>query len=213
MRRTTWFAVAFFLFCAQAEAAPVLFNSDPFAGTTALTTPGRQIVGGEPFISFNTAADQFVFDLAVFGPYGFGPSINFVNDVVGNLPTSGVNVIVLRTLDNDADLGTPFGAGNAATLIAGQLTVSTPGFFVYFNSGLNLPRLVFSTDLSDPTADLKIMARMINFTGAPDSLAGFGPGNFAVVPEPSTWALLALGGAGVVGRRIRRARNDSRTER
>ena len=33
-----------------------------------------------------------------------------------------------------------------------------PGFFIYFNSGLDLPRLVYSTDLSDNTADLKVLA-------------------------------------------------------
>ena len=151
---------------ATASAATISFFGDPFAGSTALTTPGRQIVAGEPSITFNPAVDQFQFDLAAFGPYGVGPTILFVNDIAGNIPGTNVNTIVLRTFDNDANPATPFGAGNAANLIADRLTAPTPGFFIYFNSGLDLPRLVFSTNLDDNTADLKILARMTNLTGA-----------------------------------------------
>ena len=139
-------------------------------------------MGGETFISFNTATDVFALESGVFG---VGDEVVFANDVVGNLP-NGVNVIVLETLDNDADPTTPFGAGNAANLIAAQLTSPGPGFFVYFNSGLNLPRLVFSTDLDDNTADLKVLFRMTNLSGQPDALPTFTASNFAFVPEPST---------------------------
>ena len=93
-------------------------------------------------------------------------AILFANDVVGNIPGTDVNTVVLRTFDNDADLTTPFGAGSAANLIAGQLTTPTPSFFIYFNQGLDLPRLVFYPNLDDNTADLKILARMTNLTGA-----------------------------------------------
>jgi hypothetical protein len=192
------FAVVLFLASVTANAATFSFSSDPFASSTALTTPGRQIVGGEPFINFDVTADQFLFDVDVFAAYGFGPGISFVNDVIGNVPAGGANVIVLRTFDNDADATTPFGAGNAANLIADQVTASGAGFFIYFNSGLNLPRLVFSTNLSDNTADLAIMSRMLNFTGDPNGLSGFGAADFAV-PVPGTllllgpaWALLLL---------------------
>ena len=140
---------------APAGAATFLFDTDPFAGSTALTTPGRQVVGNELFTAFNIATDVFAFSPAVFGIN----SISFANNVAGSLPTSGVNTIVLRTFDNDADPNTPFGAGNAANLIADRLTSPGPGFFVYFNSGLDLPRLVYSTDLNDNTADLKVLAR------------------------------------------------------
>src|SRR5262245_6058326 len=150
---------------ATASAATITFFTDPFAGSAALATPGRQIVGGEPSITFTPGVEQFQFDLAAFGAFGVGPDILFANDVIGNIPATGVNTIVLRTFDDDANPATPFGAGQAANLIAAQLTAPTPGFFVYFNQGLDLARLVFSTNLDDNTADLKVLARMTNLAG------------------------------------------------
>ena len=85
---------------ATTSATTFPFNTDPFAGSDAPTTPGRQIVGGESFISFDTATDVFALGSSVFG---VGDEIHFTNDIVGKLPTGGVNVIVLETLDNDAD--------------------------------------------------------------------------------------------------------------
>jgi len=192
-----------------ANATVIRFNTDPFAGSTALTTPGRQIVGGEPSVSFLIATDVFALERLIFGA---GNQVLFVNDVVGNLPSSGVNIIVLQTLDNDNDTSTPFGAGNAASLIAARITTPGPGFFIYFNQGLNMPRLVFSTNLDDGTADLKILARMTNLVGQSAALPTFTAENFAMVPEPSS--LLLLAGPGVllaVGFTLRRRRAaDSR---
>lgn len=195
MRSSTLAAAAAVLFAAtsNANAATILFDTDPFAGSDALTTPGRQVVGGEPFITFDIANDVFAFDQSVFGI----SEILFANDEVGNLPATGVNTIVLRTFDNDADPVTLFGAGNAANLIAEQITASGAGFFIYFNSGLDLARLVYSTDLSDNTADLKILARMTNLSGQSgrDALSSFTADNFTVVPEPSSLLLFAVAGA------------------
>ena len=119
--------------------------------------------------------------------------------IAGNLPASGLNVIVLQTFDNDNDPVTPFGAGNAANLIAAQVISPGAGFFIYFNSGLDLARLVFSTDLDDPTADLRILARMTNLAGQPgrDAIPTFSAANFAVnqVPEPASLPLILAAGA------------------
>jgi hypothetical protein len=192
------------------QAATFSFNTDPFAGSTALTTPGRQVVGGEDFISFSTTTDVFEFSAAAFGV----SSLQFANDVIANVPTTGVNVVVLRTFDNDADSGTPFGAGNAANLLADRITSDGPGFFVYFNSGLNLARLVYSTNLSDNTADLKVLARMENFIGATGqaSMANFTASNFRLassVPESaSNLIFLIAAGALAVAQRIFGRRPD-----
>jgi hypothetical protein len=167
------------------------------------------VVGGEFFIGFLTSRDVFSFESTVFG---VGSSVNFVNDVAAHLPVGGANVIVLQTLDDDANPLTPFGAGNAANLIADQITTAGPGFFIYFNQGLDLPRLVFSTDLSDRNADLKILARMLNLNGQAgrDAIPSFTAANFDIttaatpVPEPSSLSMLALGAVGVCSRFLRR---------
>lgn len=180
--------------CTAAPAAVVTFDTDPFAGSDALTIPGRQVVGGEPFIPFSIADDVFAFAPGIFG---VGAPLEVLVDVAANVPADGADVIVLL------DFPVPFNAGLAANAIADRVDTPGAGFFIYFNSGLDLPRLVFSTDLSDPTADLKIMARLTNLTGQAgrDQLASFGAGNFALIPEPSTLALLLLPGLWVLRRR------------
>lgn len=186
---------------AAAGATVFSFQTDPFAGTTALTTPGRQIVGGEDFITFNVATDVFAFNPAVFGI----SQLSFFNGLVEDLPAGGVNVIVLQTQP------IPFAAGLAANLIAAEITTPGPGFFIYFNSGLDLPRLVYSTNLDDNTADLRILARLTNLSGQPgrDALPTFTAANFALVDEPSTLVLFAaalVAGCPVALRWWRRAR-------
>jgi len=188
-------------FAVATQAAVFTFSTDPFEGSDAITTPGRQIVGGENFINFSIATDVF---LLTSPEFGVSNPVQFGNDLAANLPTSGLNVIVLQ------DTPDPLAAGSAANLIAAQITTPGPGFFLYFNSGLGMPRLVYSTDLSDSTADLKILFRLENLTGqgGRDALPTFTESNFAftAVPEPSTAMLTAgafalLAGCGVWRRR------------
>ncbi len=173
--------------CIPAQSAVFRFDTDPFAGSTALTTPGRQIVGGEDLISFSIATDIFSLESTAFG---VAAPVHFVNDLSANLPASGVNVIVLQ------DTPDPFAAGLAANLIAAQITTPGPGFFIYFNSGLGVPRLVYSTDLDDPTADLAVLFRLTNLGSA--DLPSFTASNFEIttVPEPSAVSMVT--GAGVL---------------
>lgn len=196
MRQSTFYCVAIALIALSSavSADTFTFDTDPFAGTNVLNTPGRQIVAGEEFISFSTASDVFSVESTVFG---LGDTVNFVNAEASALPASGVNVVVLESFDNDNNPLTPFGAGQAADLIAGKVTTPGPGLFVYFNQALDLPRLVYSTDLSSNSADLKVLARMINLNGAEgrNALPTFTAANFEIttaaspVPEPSSIVL------------------------
>jgi hypothetical protein len=200
--------------CATAEATTFTFNTDPFAGTTVLSTPGRQIVAGEDFVVFNQATDVYSLDPTVFG---VGDTVNFVNAPVDGLPSGGVNVVVLDTFDNDNNPATPFGAGNAADLIASKVTTSGPGFFIYFNQALDLPRLVYSTDLSSNTADLKVLTRMLNLNGAEgrNDMPLFTASNFefshsaTATPEPSSVALIvAMSALGACCHILKRKRSQ-----
>ncbi len=145
--------------------------------------PGvRNVVGtGEDVITdFNTAKDSFALDAdAFFLPEG----LFFFSGAAADLPASGANVIVLLDTDNDANPATAFNAGSAASLIAAQVETEGAGFFVYFNSALGVNRLVYSEDLSDPTADLQIIARFTDVTGeaAVGALADFAADNFTLI--------------------------------
>jgi hypothetical protein len=194
-------------------AATFRFDTDPFAGTTVLATPGRQFVGNELFIpAFDFAKDVISVDPTVFG---IAPAVNFYNGLATALPSGGANFIILQDIDADgvAANGILNNAALSANLIAAQFTEPTAGFFLYFNSILNLNRLVFSPDLSSADSDLKIVARFTGPTGlaAADALPRFTAGNFAAaVPEPSTWAMFILG-FGLLGHAMRRRKATSIT--
>lgn len=191
----------------EAHATVFNFNTDPFAGSTALITPGRQVVGNERFIAdFNPASDVLAFNPAVFDTAG---GFQLFNGLAGDIPASGINFVVLETFDADGDPlnGVLMNAGLAANLIAGAITDPGAGFFIYFNSGLDLPRLVYSTDLSASDADLKIVARFTGLTGDAGraALPGISVANVGNVPEPAAWAMM-ITGFGLVGAAARRRR-------
>ena len=141
----------------------------------------RQVTGGEDFITdFNLNKDTIQLDASEFAVIG---ELNFVNALAEDLPSGGANLIVLQNSDDDNDPNTAFNAGSAANLIAEQVTESGAGFFVYFNSGLGVNRLVYSEDLSDATADLQILTRFDDLNGqdAIDALANFSVDNFELI--------------------------------
>jgi hypothetical protein len=219
MRHSTFYCIGVVLLAlsSTANANTIRFDTDPFAGTNVLNVPGRQIVGGEDFISFSIATDVFSLESTVFG---VGSTVNFVNAPVSALPASGINVVVLQAFDDDNNPLTPFGAGNAANLIASRITTPGPGFFIYFNQSLDLPRLVYSTDLSSQNSDLKILARILNLNGAEgrNLLPTFTAPNFtitttaAAVPEPFS-GLLTLPALGIVCCYVRRRNRLSNKNR
>lgn len=188
---------------APASAAPVVFDTPPFAGSSANPDDGiRTIFGGqERFLaSFDLATDRFVFNPGAFGI----STLSFFSGLAADLPTGGANLIVLQTTDNDGNPATPFGAGTAANLIAAAVEEDGAGFFVYHNSVLGVNRLVFSTNLNSNTADLAILARITSPTGAAaiEHLQQFSTDNFAV-PEPAALALAMTGLLATAGLRRR----------
>ncbi len=193
---------------ASAATVSILQNPLPTSLTVNLNDSTRQVdsTAELKLPSFDIASDTFLIDLAAFGLAG---PISFLNSLSSGL-TDGINVIVLQDSDNDANPATAFNAGVAANVIASALTEDAAGFFVYFNSVLGVNRLVFSTNLNVNTADLAILARIENPTGA-DAIAalpGFTQRNFdavAPVPLPAGLPLLlaALAGLGLVRRRTR----------
>lgn len=183
---------------APAPAATIDFLVNPLIGAPGVDLGDgvRQVfppAGQELFIpTFDVTSDQFRFHLSAFG---VTPPLSFVNALAADLPPGGVNVVVLQDSDNDGNPATAFNAGTAANLIAAEIDEPGAGFFVYFNSALNLNRLVYSTDLSVNTADLAILARIESPTGAGAiaALPTFQAANFAAVPAPAALPLMAAG--------------------
>ncbi len=162
-----------------AGADRFVVEGEPFDGAD-VSAPGRQIVGNEDFISdYEIGTDRVVIEAADFG---IDSTLKFasLNANLGGVVPAGTNVVVLLNADNDNNPDTPFLAGTAANQLAPLVSEPGPGFFLYFNSNLQLNRLVYSTDLSDATADLKIVNRLTNLLGqdAIDALVKFSAADF-----------------------------------
>ncbi|MEO0428144.1 MAG: calcium-binding protein [Pseudomonadota bacterium] len=110
--------------------------------------------------------DAFHLDFAAFGVAADTVSFDAIDatEALAGTPTGteldGANVIVLLNTDDDGDAATAFNARSAAQQIAELTEEDGAGFFVYFNSGLGVNRLVRSEDLNDGDAGLEIIARL-----------------------------------------------------
>ena len=165
------------------DGADILaYEGDPFEGQLGFSRE-RQIIGGEDFVTdFDFDSDTYRFNAFDFD-LGFNSQVNFAavdaNDPDASI-APGTNVVALLNSDNDSNPDTPFLAGTAANQIAELTSEDGAGFFVYFNSELEVNRLVYSTNLNDANADLKIVSRQTDLTGqdAIDALQNFSADNF-----------------------------------
>ncbi len=132
--------------------------------------------GPDNIHDFSIAEDLFLLNASDFGVTG---DVSFINALAADLPAEGANVIVLQDFDDDNDPGTVFNARSAARLIGDQVSAEGDGFFVYFNSALNINRLVYTPDLSNGDAPLTILAALVDLTGedAIDALPTFTSSN------------------------------------
>ena len=165
-----------------------------FAGADTITSgAGRDTIvydatslGSAPdtLVDFDVAQDRFLLNATDFNVTG---PLRVQNALAANLVSNGSNVIVLRDSDNDANPATPFNARSAAQAIGTAITTDGAGFFVYFNSVLNLNRLVYSTNLNDGAAALTVLGAIGTTTGqaAITQLTQYGEANFAFGAVPA----------------------------
>lgn len=183
----------------------LVYAGDPFDGGN-VSAPGRQVIGNEDFVTdFAFASDVYQFNARDFGITGDVVFASLDANAAGATIPVGANVIVLLNSDNDNNAATAFNAGTAANQIAALVTTDGPGFFVYWNSTLGVTRLVYSTNLNDPAADLKIISRHTDLNGAAAiaALDDFVAANFRLGGETLTGTtgndtLTGFGGADTI---------------
>lgn len=145
-----------------------VFSGDPFNGTPVDTTDGERAIVNTPDSTpdFDPRRDNLVARFGIERPRTF---VNGTLEELQAAAASGVRantVVIQGTGDADIDDGDVFLAGTAATAIAKSgVAAPGPGVFVYWNSNLQINRLVYSSDLSDPTADISILLNVDTVTG------------------------------------------------
>lgn len=111
----------------------------------------------------------------------FHPVFDFSAIATRIILLSEIDLLKVRSIFNYKSL---FFISSTLSISAEQIAELTSedgaGFFVYYNSELDFSRLVYSTNLNDPTADLKIISRQTNLTGqdAIAALDNFSADNF-----------------------------------
>lgn len=157
-----------------------VFDGARFNGGNVTDDDGvRQVVNTpDALTDWTIGEDTFVLDTSDFLVTG---DLNFFNGLAADIPEGGTNVIVLQNV-TDAN-GAGLNAGTAASLIATNVETSGAGFFIYFNANLQINRLVYSSDLSDPTADISVVANINTLTGqtAIDALPTFSANEFEFI--------------------------------
>lgn len=122
----------------------------------------------------------------------------------GNDNTITINNLVVRLYSSAG--AQVFTSANLAAPITLTNTLTGLGNFGFI-FGLSAPdAAAFQTALlANPTGSIGAGANISNASGGPETISvGVGPGVTSVVPEPSTWLLMASGLVGVMAIRRRR---------
>lgn len=149
-----------------------VFDGDPFRGVD-VSAAGRQVVNTpDELPDFSIEQDALVGVLADLGLSGPQVFVNGTAEQLTALAGTDANVVVIQ--------GAIGNAGAAATAVANTGVADGPGVFVYWNTSLLINRLVYSSDLGDPTADISILANIRSLEGdaALDALPAFSASNF-----------------------------------
>lgn len=193
---------------ALAGLAAVLFSATGIAA--AATVPIQNNQDRLNLADFDTDADVFQLHL---GSFGITDGLNFTSllDSTTDIGDLANLVIVVKT-DDDNDLSTGFNARSALGVIADSTDTDRAGFFIYHNQGLSINRLVFTENLNDGSASIRILAAILDPVGneAIARLSAFSAANFEAAPVPLPAALplfaSALAGAGVLRSRRKKAK-------
>ena len=157
------------------------YAGDPFEGRD-VSAPEREIIADNQDLitDFDFAEDKYRFNAIDFDVDG---DVNFTAvdaNAEGASIAPGTNVVAVLNSNDANDPNAPFAAGTAANQIAELTTEDGAGFFAYFNSGLELNRVVYSTNLNDASADLNVISQQTDLTGARaiNALNDFSADNF-----------------------------------